>query len=275
MKTGLLILPVLISLTSGCVSLDSVKNYASYSKLTVESTRPIAQDYFDSCMRANNYKPYSHASNCQSERATSNAISEIAEVLAAYSDSLGALASDELVSYDDNLNEVASELKKIKGASPEKVDAIKTLSAKIASATTNAYRQKQIVKYISESNDAVVSVSDTLASVIEQNYSFAISLEIDAWSDSYRKVEIVERDAHPLAWDAFATSKWQERENLEKKQSAATALADSIRKIGSTHAKLKKDAEHITGDEVYASVRSFISDVKPAINQVKAAYTEK
>ncbi|UVL42417.1 hypothetical protein LOY55_10025 [Pseudomonas sp. B21-040] len=115
MKTGLLILPALISLTSGCVSLDSVKNYASYSKLTVESTRPIAQDYFDSCMRTNNYKPYSHASNCQSERATSNAISEIAEVLAAYSDSLGALASDELVSYDDNLNEVASELKKNQG----------------------------------------------------------------------------------------------------------------------------------------------------------------
>lgn len=259
-------------LLSGCESMQSVKDYSSYSKSTIESVNPIAKDYFASCLRSNSYKPLASYSKCTSEKEAATAILTVAGVLDSYGAALGALASDELVDYSADVDKLTGEVKNLKSFDEKKVDALGKLSAFIAGAATKAYQQKQVVKFVQDSNDAVVSVANGLADAIDANYSEAIKLELSAWEDGYKRVERVDRDSRPLDWEAYSKAQWQNRVDLEAKLSAAKALSRGIRAIGETHSKLERDAEKITGKEVYASVRSFVEAAKPIIKEVREAY---
>ena len=265
----------LLALLPGCVSMQAVKDYSSYSRSTVESVNPVAKDFYSSCLRANSYKPWKSYSKCASEQEASKAIMKVAEVLDAYGAALGALASDELVDYSADVAKLTAEVKKLKNFDDKKVYALGKLSSLIANAATSAYQQKEVVKFIQAGDDSVTTVSNGLADIVASNYSQAIKLELSAWEDGYKRAERAERNSKPIAWEAYSKAQWQTRADLESKRSAAQALAKGIRAIGETHAKLKQDAERITGKEVYASVRSYVDAIKPVIKEVQDAFSKK
>lgn len=255
--------------------MQSVQDYSTYSRTTIESVTPVAKDFYGSCLRANSYKPFVQYSKCDSELAASKAILSVASVLDAYGAALGALASDELVDYNTDVNAVTDEVKKFGVIDSRKLDAIGKLSSLLANATTSAYQQKEVVKFIQASDESVGSVSDGLAELVEKHYAQAISLELVAWEDAYKRVERVERESNPLQWEAYSKSQWQQRADLQAKLSATQALAKSIREVGKTHHKLTQDAEKITGKEVYASVRSFVDSAKPVIKDIQEAFSKR
>lgn len=267
----------LLALLPGCVSMQAVKDYSSYSRSTVESVHPVAKDFYSSCLRANSYKPLKSHNECTSEQEASKAIMKVAEVLDAYGAALGALASDELVDYSADVAKLTDEVKKLKdkGFDDKKVDALGKLSSLIANAATSAYQQKEVVKFIQAGDDSVTTVSNGLADLVASNYSQAIKLELSAWKDGYMRAERAERNSKPLAWEAYSKAQWQTRAELESKLSAAQSLAKGIRAIGETHAKLKQDAEKITGKEVYASVRSYVDAIKSVIKEVQDVFSKK
>lgn len=264
-----------LAVLSGCVSMQAVKDYSAYSHATVESVTPVAKDFYGSCLRANSYKPLAQYSKCDSEQEASKAILSVASVLDAYGTALGVLASDELVDYTVNVAELTNEVKKLKTIDDQKIDAIGKLSSLLAKAANSAYQQKEVVKFIQAGDESVGNVADGLAELIETHYAQAISLELTAWEDAYKRVERIERESKPLEWEAYSKAQWQQRADLQTKLSVAKALANNIREIGQTHHKLKHDAEKITGKEVYASVRTFVNATKPVINDVQEAFSKK
>lgn len=264
-----------LTVLSGCVSMQAVKDYSTYSRTTIESVTPVAKDFHGSCLRANSYKPFSQYRKCDSEREASKAILSVASVLDAYGAALGALASDELVDYNTDVNKLTDEVKKLGTIDAQQIDAIGKLSSVLANAATSAYQQKEVVKFIQAGDESVGSVADSLAELVEKHYAQVISLELTAWEDAYKRVERVERECKPLEWEAYSKTQWQQRSDLQTKLSATKALAKSIRGIGQTHHKLKQDAEKITGKEVYASVRTFVDATKPVIKDVQEAFSKK
>jgi hypothetical protein len=260
---------------SGCVSMQAVKDYSAYSRITIESVTPVAKDFHGSCLRANSYKPLAQHSKCNSEQEASKAILTVASVLDAYGAALGALSSDELVDYDTDVTKLTDEVKKLKTIDDKKIDAIGKLSSLIANAATSAYQQKEVVKFIQAGDEAVCNVADGLAELIETHYTQAISLELTAWEDAYKRVERVARESKPLEWEAYSKAQWQQQSDIQIKLSATKALAKSIKEIGQTHHKLKQDADKITGKEVYASVRTFVDATKPVIKDVQDAFSKK
>lgn len=273
-KYGLLIIGLLTTF-SGCVSMQAVKDYSAYSRTTIESVTPVAKDFYESCLRANSYKPLAQYSKCDLEQEASKAILAVASVLDAYSTALGALASDELVDYTADVAKLTAEVKNLKTLDDQKIDAIGKLSSLIARAATSAYQQKEVVKFIQAGNESVGNVADGLAELIETHYTQAISLEISAWEEAYKRIERTERESKPLEWEAYSKTQWQQRVDLQTKLSATKALANSFREIGQTHHKLKHDAEKITSKEVYASVRAFVEATKPVIIEVREAFSKK
>jgi len=160
--------------------MEAVQKYANYTQSTIGSVKPVAQDFQASCMRANSAKPFSSRSKCSTEQEAAKAILMISNVLADYGLALGALASDELVNYDNDISGLTGEIKQLnlKGANDAKIDAVGSLAKFIAKAASSAYQQKQVKKFLEESNTSVVSVTNTLSDVIDQNYLYAISLEM-------------------------------------------------------------------------------------------------
>lgn len=270
-----LVLAGLLVVLSGCVSMQAVKDYSSYSRATIESVTPVAKDFHGSCLRANSYKPLAQHSKCYSEQEAYKAILTVASVLDAYGAALGALASDELVDYDTDVKKLTDEVKKIKIFNEKEIDSIGKLSSLVANAASSAYIQQEIVKFIQSSDESVGKVSYCLAGLIETHYAQAIFLELTAWEDAYKRVEIVERESNPLGWEAYAKAQWQQYSDLQTKLSATKALAKSIRGIGQTHHKLKQDADKITGGAVYASVRTFVDATKPVLKDVQNAFFKK
>lgn len=263
-------------LLSGCASMEAVQKYADYSRSTIESVRPVAEDFQASCMRANSAKPFANYSKCSTEQDASKAILTVSNVLADYGAALGALAADELVNYDKDIDGLTGEIKnlKVKGLEDAKVDAIGSLAKFIAKAATSAYQEKQVKTFLNESNSSLVSVTNTLADVINTNYSEAIKLEISSWEDSYQRVERVARDNNPLEWESYSKAQWKTRTELAEKLIAAKSLSENIRKIGSTHTKLINDANDLTSKKVAAMVKSFVNDATPVIKEIKKAFAE-
>lgn len=271
---------IIINSLAGCVSMEAIQDYSTQSHEIIKSTNLLAKDFYTSCTRSNNYKPYKLISNCQTEKNASSSIIKVSNILDTYSTALGAISSDELIDYSTDTSKLAAEIKTLKGTDnkqlvpDQKIDSIEKLSNLIAKAATDAYRQKETVKLIKSSNTAVVDISNTLADLIDKNYAHTINIEISSWEKSYQKIEITERSKNPLEWEKYSESQWKKRAELEQKLSSAKSLSKSIRSIGETHNKLYKDAENITGKEIYASVRAFINEAKPAINDVQAAFSQ-
>ena len=256
--------------------MEAVQKYADYSRATLESVRPVAEDFQASCKRANSAKPFANYNKCTTEQVASKALLMVSNVLADYGAALGTLAADELVNYDKDINGLSGEIKKLKvnGLDDSKVEAIGSLAKFIAKAATSAYQQKQVKMFLIESNNSLVTATDTLADAIDINYTQAISLEITAWEDSYQRVERFSRDNNPLEWAAYANTQWKNRSALEEKLKAAKDLSKSIKNIGATHTKLKQDATVLTSKEAAAMVRSFVDDATPVIKELKIAFAK-
>lgn len=266
----------IVVLLSSCASMEAIQKYAAYTQSTIEGVRPIAKDFYTSCLRANSYKPFVNYSKCETEAKASKAILKIANVLDDYSIALSALATDEFVNYDTDINALTTEINnlKVSGLDDKKVDAIGSLAKFVAKAATSAYQQKHIARFIKESNESIVEVSNILSDLIEHNYSQVIKLEISAWELAYQGVERVARDKNPLEWESYSWKQWQNRAETEGKLIAAKNLAKSISEIGETHAKLKKDADNLTSKEVINFVQSFIKEVKPVIKEIQEAFAK-
>lgn len=268
---------ILALLMSGCTSMEAVQKYASYSQSTIESVKPVAKDFYASCTRTNSFKPLDSHSECKTEQEVSKAILMVSNVLDEYAMALGALAADELVSYDNDIDAMTKEIKglKVQGLEEGKIDAVGSLAKFISKAATSAYQQQQVGRFIRESDTSITIVTETLANIIEKNYSHAIDMEISAWREGYKRVERAVRTEKPLEWEAYSKAQWKDRAELDAKLNAVKNLAKSIREIGSTHVKLKEDAEKLTSKEVFAFVRSYIKETKPVIKEVQDAFLTK
>ncbi len=265
---------LVILLQTSCTSMEAVQQYAVSVQATVGEVRPVAGDFYASCLRANQYKPFDFRKECTTEQKASQAIVKVANVLNDYSSALGTLASDGLVQYNEDVSSLTKELKgeNVKGLNDEKIDAVGSLANFIATAATKVYQQKQVGKFIKESHNSVAKVSDSLADLLETNYVTAIDLELLAWEFSYLEVEALSRDSNRVAWESYAQTQWELKASLDEKKNAAAALAQTVKQIGVIHEKLKNDASSLDAKEVQALVKNFIREVKPVIKEVQTAF---
>jgi hypothetical protein len=269
---------IIITIFSGCISIQPVQEFSSYSRATFNCVNIVAKDYHYSCIRSNSYKPIDHHLSCVSEKEASDAILKIASILDAYSAALGSLASDELVNYNDDITKFTDELKKLpitKNIEEKKLDSIGNLAALIANAATFAYQQKKLTEFIKKSNESVLNVTSILSDIIENNYSQAIKIELSSWRVAYRRVERKERESRPLEWEKYSKEQMTQYANLTMKLSSAKELALCIRKIGETHDKLKQDSDNLSGKEVISYVRIFIDSAKPVIKDINDSISKK
>lgn len=260
-------------LLAGCVSMEAVTKYSSYSKGTVDSVAVVARDYALSCVRSNSYKSLDSYNDCVDAKKSARAIIDVSKVLSDYSDALSALASDETVDYSVNIEKIANEAKNIKGYDEDKVGALKKLSGFIAKMATDYYRQKQISEVIVSANATVIKFSSDLADVIDQNIVYQYENELETWQQRYQFVERSQRNSSPFEWESYSSNQWAKRIDIESKMAAAKSLAMGVRQIGVTHNKLSKDAENLTGKEVYAAVRAYANQAKPILEEVRHAFS--
>ena len=257
----------------GCVSTQAVQQYAAYSRTMIDQVQPVAADFYDSCVRSNQYRPFENRSQCTSEKAAAAGIGNVALVLDRYNSALGALAADSKVAFDKELDGLAAEIGTLPiGVNKTQIDAVGSIAKLLANAAASGYQKHEVAKFVRQANTSVFVVADALASMIEKNYDLAISNELLAWESSFRTAEKTSKDLHSPTWNSYADAQWQQRAGLEKKLEASKMLAAALRRIGATHQQLSDDADKLSSAEIAAAVTAFYDKAKPVLAQSRAAF---
>jgi len=263
-------------LLPGCVSMKAVQDYSAASHKTLEGVQSVGKDYGASCERANRFLSFAKPNNCSIENENAKGIQAAAGVLDAYVVALGVLAADELVKYNTEMDGLVKQVEASKVMNDtRKVEAFGALASFIAAKLTSLYQQEKVAEYLGRGNAAMGNATEALAFVVERNYPGVIANELGLWSRNLAELEKTEKPKNLLQWDSFVSAQWQVRADLLAKQTAAQALAKSVRAIGRTHAALNADAKHLTGKEVVAAVRDFVAGVEPVLKEVQDAYAKK
>ena len=259
----------------GCVSMKSVQDYAAASHETLVGVGTVGKDFGDTCDRANKYIPYNQYNDCAAEKAKAQGIQAAAKVLDAYMLALGALAADELVVYDKELDGLAKAVKDAGIMPAAKADAVARVAAFVAKGLTSIYQQNKVAEYLTRGNDDLGNATEGLSVIIGENYPIAVNNELVFWGKRFKAVEATERSNHPLDWDSHLAAQWQVRSDLQAKVAAAKALAECVKAMGQAHAALKNDAQRLTGKELFAVVRDYVAAAKPVVKEVQDAFNRK
>ena len=294
MKFGWIIGTVVLLLSSGCGSLEAVRDYSGSVQTTVQNVKPVARDFYDSCKRTQRYRTFSPddmtyrekpltlsddedadlANACEKEWAASKAIGNLATVLEEYAAALGALAADNLAEHDAELNTVADELKgtEIKGLDDQKIQSVSSLATKVSNAVVGRYQKRQVKKFIHESHPSVVSVSNALADVLEANYLFALDIESAARTRTLKKAALMAEEENLLGFVSYVHQEMENQEEFWEKKEAVSELIPRVRKIGETHAELKESSSELDGEKVQALAAGFKKTVIPVVKKVQEAF---
>lgn len=275
MNKKICLFPLIVSLMllSSCTSLQSIHKYGTFIHKTVAEAKPVAEDFYTSCMRIHVYRDCWKPEDCETEKQASKAILTVAKVLDAYGAALSTLSSDQLGNYDVETKNLTNEINNLKSEKINKarVQLIGKLANLVADAATKGYQQKQLTIFISDCNDAVMSVSNTLADLIGTHYIKAIEIEMEEWRNTCREAEHAKENNY-FEWVAFSKEQFQYLIKLQAKADSAENLAKNIRNIGKTHAKLKQNLNNLSGKEVAEAVKYLLSQATPAIHEIETAF---
>ena len=147
-------------LLTGCVSMQAVSDYSTVSRKTLEGVQTVGRDYSASCLRMDQYKPRTNDKGiCAKEKTAGKGISNAALALNAYVSGLGALATDDTVAYNTQIDGLASSVKTSGIMPSNQADAFGGLAKLLSRALLDGYKQKQIRLYIDRADPDVAIAS--------------------------------------------------------------------------------------------------------------------
>ncbi|MDP2847164.1 MAG: hypothetical protein Q8O35_03100 [Humidesulfovibrio sp.] len=262
-------------LLTACVSMQAVNDYSAASRKTLEGVQTIGRDYSASCLRMDQYKPRTNDKNvCAKEKTAGKGISNAALALNAYVSGLGALAADDNVAYNSQIDDLASSVKTSGIMPSNQADAFGGLAKLLSRALLDGYKQKQIRLYVDRADPDVTIASRALADVVGKFYVQYIKAELETWDFEYRELERVQKQLKPLEWQIYSEKKWQERLELEAKIAAAESLAGNVLAIGTAHSELRMNAGRLDSKELSAVIKAYVDAAIPVIKEVDEAFKQ-
>jgi hypothetical protein len=139
-----------------------------------------------------------------------------------------------------------------------------SLAKLLAKAATDAYRQRQLQRFIVEANGDFQTVVEALAGIAERDFVASLENELAA-IDKYYGAILAEADHTPPQQAAIALvrERWQEKQDaLAAKQTACRAYAQAMRKIGAAHQLLYEQRHHLSARQVQAAIARYSVDIQ-------------
>lgn len=272
--TALLLASSLGLLLTGCVTLQAVSDYSATSRKTLESVQTVGRDYAASCLRMQQYNAISEhgPAMCAKEKMAAKGIADAAQALDAYMSGLAALAADETVGYDAQIDGLVTSIKNANIMQNRQVEAFGGLAKLLSKAMLDGYKQKQLRTYLDKADPDVSIASKALSDVVGKLYALYIKAELEKWDIEYTDLERSQKKLKPLEWQIYADRKWPERVELEAKIAAADSLAKSVLAIGTAHAELRMNADKLDAKELSALIKAYVDAALPVIKEVKEAF---
>lgn len=245
-------------------------------KLTIEDSRvEYSTEYLDAL------------SKCDDLETSLDGIIEVNNVLREYAEALGELASDDVVTFTQELDALESSMKQISinGNNPfdgPRAAAVSSLAKFLFNAAINGYRQKKLKETIQMGNEPLKEITGGLSDVAS-DYQAILRNEaqnvttLQANLISQRRKPEKERELFRLS-DAeidqqlFLTK--QTIDFIEIKSKAAEDYRNILNKIAETHEQLYLNTNSLDSEILISEIQAYARELIPLINKIRDAYSD-
>lgn len=266
--------------TCGCVNFDDVAGLTKLADSARQTLPTVVADIPASCERQNslsNEIPMQErprdlqAQDCKPYRDVADHLSKDQNVLIAYFDSLGKLASNKPLAYDQKIDTNVTTIEKLPNLSQDTIaasSAAQEIAKVLADAATKSFREHKVTSIIMKSDDAVQELSADLKKVVAVEYSGVLSNESEVLDTYYQGPMAASGRSERLTLIVVQRQYDGDTASLQQRKGAAVAYGKVMDNLASLHAKLKVEAEK------KASLRELAQQVGPDIANLKDAISQ-
>ncbi len=282
-----LIIILLAFLVSGCADLKGITALSEISTATLKNTT-FADDYLTSLERQKRYAVYGSSADyeklIEERKKIHGQLLQIYGVASDYTNALGKLASDDIISYDKNVDALVNQLKETKYQSGKnvfdasQVQAFGIVGKLLFKAATDNYRQDKLKIIIEDSNSSFAKVIDTLK---EFNEHYKIELgneknllriryersirDIRSNEELFRAVVTLQNDVSIIMEDTYNFKS----DEIEAKIKGVTAYNNSLEKIKKAHQDLYNNRNNVSSDQVRSRLKVYSQDLSDIYSYIK------
>ena len=275
-KTLLILCFVSLVFLVSCVDLTAIRKFADTSADSAGYTS-LTTDYINSIERLKRYQEEKFYKELDKQieirQKQKKPLLALHKGVEDYMHALGALASDDLVSYDKSLGSLSTEIKnaKLPGVEDKQVQAISGLTKLLAKAFTDGYRRAKLEEFIKESNSDFQSVIAAMTTIAGEAYVSSLDIEIVAVNEYYKNiVKISEKNPPQQASIELLKENWKSKiDAIDTKKQSCVLYTDTLKKIGQGHQSLFDNCDKLNTREFKAIISGYKNDIETLNKSIK------
>jgi len=262
---------------AGCSSLEPVAEFGKNAS-AIAGYPEVADDYPAILQRQRSYGDKSQAVSDEkiaARKRDAKRLRDAQKVLEAYARALGALAANDLISYDNEIDALNKSIVDAKLATSDQTD----IYAKVAKfgfqLVTDIYRRDKIRKLITTYNPAIQKATRNLITIVNDGYLMSLKDERD-YFDKYVSgpanvitgSEENRQNLEGLQGIVGVVAQTQD-EVLEKKKQNAQALVKGMQAFAQGHQQLAENINKVSFKETVSVARAYAKQLRDILKSFR------
>lgn len=269
--SAILAVILLLGLLEGCTSFREVAAFASLSS-SASGNSAVVKDYIGAIDRRKQYEPEKFHRELETQKARREAqqaaIGALQQSMTVYMQALGALASGNIRSYDESLEELGERLNKVALLTNAEKDAAYALASLLSRTVTTLYRQHEIRKLIGNGNKPLEDVLAATRRIIGTGIVADLQAEAALVERYYDNFMLAPGNPdEPVAMALAREARVKALDRVDNKIQAAHRYLSVLDKVARGHQYLYEHLDIIGEHELD---RQF----QPYVDELRIAYRE-
>jgi hypothetical protein len=264
-----LLIILLLGVLQGCANFREVAAFASLSS-SAAANNAVVKDYIGSIDRRKQYEPEKFYRELDAQKARREAqrasLDMLQQSVTAYMQALGGLASGNVRSNDESLEELSERLNQVALLSDTEKDAVYALSTLLSHTVTTVYREHEVRKLIGNANRPLQEVLAATGRITGMDIVADLRGEralVERYYDNFMLAP--GNPDEPVAMALAREARIRALDHVDSKIQAAQSYRIVLDKVARGHQYLYEHVDTIGHHELD---RHF----QPYVNELEAAY---
>lgn len=256
----------------GCANFKEVSAFASLSAKGA-GYDAVIRDYIGAVDRRKQYQPQKFQAELAalkvSREAQSAALDLLQRTITGYMQGLDSLASGNIRSYDESLEDFGENLNKVSLLSDKEKDAVGALSTLLARSVTAVYRQHELRKLIQDGNQPLQDVVTATRKIVKNGIIPDLQAEsalIERYYDNFMLAP--GNPAEPVAMALARESKAGELGRVRARIQTAQHYDIVLGRIAAGHQYLYEHREMISNDKLGPQFKPYVEALRTAFKDL-------
>ena len=272
---------VALLLNVACVMPEAVRQFTAVATGASQQFPPLVRDLTASCIRKQLAdRPVSEIADANDEAKRScTEFSDLEpnllvalDVLISYLNALNQLASNESVSYDKQIDNLAATVQAAGKLGDSQVTAIKGLAKFLFDSAASQYQRKNLSTAIKIADADVATLTSALSNIMGDDYLRVLAVEEQSVIERFRQTVQADKNRNPTT-QLLLQDRW--RENLEvfrKKRRAARDFQQILMKIRDGHRQLAADVNRWTAKQLHQTLSPCTASILQLVQDFHSAF---